>query len=102
MATDNRYTYTKKHHFVQRLNTLQGRSKVPTDLLETVKEDINKNESIISLSSVYTSLRRLGKSEYYEDIYFIAEMLGWETPIRGLNMSNLLSDFEEFDNTNQK
>ncbi len=98
------YTYTRKNHFATQLNALQGcsRSKIDEGILKSVKEDIDKNEGIINPSSVKASLRRLGESRYYENIYFIAEMLGWETPMRNLNMSNLLSDFGEYDDAYSK
>jgi hypothetical protein len=104
MATYNKYAYTKKHHFAHLLNNLQGvsSSNIPDNLLEAVKEDIVKNENVVNPSSVRASLRRLGEAKYYEDKYFIAEMLGWETPMRELNMSNLLSDFTKFNNAYSK
>ncbi len=96
--------YTRNNHFAQRLNALQGcsHSKIPTDIIEIVKEDVNKNEGVFNPSSVKASLRRLGEARYYEDKYIIAEMLSWETPMRDLNKSNLISDFEEFNDAYSK
>lgn len=109
MATYNKFVYTKKRHFAQLLNNLQevSQSNIPDNLLEAVKEDIVKNENVVNPSSLRASLHRLGEAryyedKYYEDKYFIAEMLGCETPMRELNMSNLLSDFEEFNDVYSK
>ena len=86
------------------LNNLQGvsQSNILDDLLKAIEEDIVKNENVVNPSSVRASLRRLGEAIYYDDKYFIAEMLGWETPLKELNMSNLLSDFEEFNDAYSK
>ena len=67
-----------------------------------MKEDINKYGEVVGPGPVKESLRRLGESRYYEDKYFFAEMLGWETPMHNLIASNLLSDFEEFNDAYSK
>jgi hypothetical protein len=98
----NRYTYTRRSHFIDAMKKYQGKHNVDSEFLQTITQELlkemrmhNLNETTVTKDHLYMFLSEKKMCSHYEDINILFHIItGNPCPDFSYLENNLLELFE--------